>query len=211
MSEQGTSAETRFEGSVAPAFPLALLEAVRSHDHPGEVLEDEDLTVSLPRRLGLTGVIGTQIQRYEAAQRSGGTVRLDDVVNLIRLVMRRPDAQPILIETGQRVARWHFGRSPEFWQKLLHKVPASFALRSARRSAVKLLKSLHAGSRIEAAKPFTIRVHDCLAAEFAEDGTGSALYTGLLEEILVLHTAKSVHVPQPSTTGTVCEWTAVIA
>jgi len=200
MSQQGTSAETRFEGSVAPAFPLALLEAVRSHDHPGEILEDEDLTVSLPRRLGLTCVIGTQIMRYEAAQRSGGSVRLDEVVNLIRLVLRRPDAEPIMVETGQRVARWHFNKTPEAWRKLLRRLPTSFALRSARRAAVNLL--------------FTIRVHGCLAAELGEDGAdgaGCALFTGMLEEILALHTAKAVRMPGPRTNAGVCEWSAPVA
>jgi len=48
---------------VAPLLPLVLLESVRAHDRPREVLEDEDLAASLPRRLGLTGVVETQIPR----------------------------------------------------------------------------------------------------------------------------------------------------
>ena len=57
-------------------LPLAILESVRTHDRPAEVLEDEDLTISLPRRLGLTGVIETQIYRYQAAQKAGAPYRV---------------------------------------------------------------------------------------------------------------------------------------
>ena len=60
--------------AVLAALPLALLQSTRSHDRPGEVLEDEDLSASLPRRLGLSGVIESQIQRYETAARSGKRV-----------------------------------------------------------------------------------------------------------------------------------------
>src|SRR5688500_18887567 len=103
MSQQESVEELRFEGSVAPAFPLALLESVRSHDRPEEVLEEEDLTVSMSRRLGMTGIIGTQIHRYTEAQRAGRSVQLNAVMGLIRLVLRRSDAEPILHDTGQRL------------------------------------------------------------------------------------------------------------
>ncbi|MGH7447075.1 MAG: hypothetical protein ACRELT_05925, partial [Longimicrobiales bacterium] len=115
MSHQEANVKPRLDGSVSAAFPLALLESVRSHDRPGEVLEDEDLTISLPRRLGLTGVIETQIFRYEAAQKAGRDVPLHEVMSLIRLVMRRPDSEPILRETGQRMARWYFRHAPIAW------------------------------------------------------------------------------------------------
>src|SRR5690606_24631288 len=64
--------------TVTPALPLALLEAMRVHDRPREVLEDEDLTISLPRRLGLTGVIESQIHRYEEARRRKQAVPADE-------------------------------------------------------------------------------------------------------------------------------------
>src|SRR5688500_20246318 len=108
MSQQESNTQPRFSGNVAPAFPLALLESVRSHDHPGEILEDEDITLSLPRRFGLTDVVITQILRYEAAQRARRQVRLDDVVSLMRLVMRRPDAEPILAATGPGHGHWRY-------------------------------------------------------------------------------------------------------
>ncbi|MEX0907356.1 MAG: hypothetical protein WD054_03415, partial [Gemmatimonadota bacterium] len=125
MSQQQLRSEPRFEGEVAAAYPIALLESVRSHDRPGEVLEDEQFAESLPRRLGLTGIVETQIRRYEDARRAGRQVQLDEVAGLIRLVLRRPDADAILREAGQRAARWHCRNSPRWWQRLSLRLPAA--------------------------------------------------------------------------------------
>src|SRR5437773_6434490 len=93
---------------VIAALPVALLEATRSHDRPTEVLEDENVTLSLPRRLGLSNVVDTQIRRYEDAVRSGRRIPLDEFTSLLKLVLRRPDAEPILREAGARVAVQRF-------------------------------------------------------------------------------------------------------
>jgi hypothetical protein len=209
MSQHGANAEPRFEGTVAAAFPLALLESVRAHDHPGEVLEDEDLTVSLPRRLGLTGVVETQIQRYEVAQRTGRTIPLGEAMSLFKLVMRRPDAEPILREPGQRVARWTVRNTPSVWVALLHRGPARLALRTARRAAARALRRLRAGSRVDAAKPFTITVADCVTTRIDDSGSGCALFTGMIEEHLLFYTGRTMrvlHASCASEGGSVCEW-----
>jgi hypothetical protein len=206
MSRQEANVKPLSDGRVSAAFPLALLESVRSHDRPGEILEDEDLTISLPRRLGLTGVIETQIFRYEAAQKAGRAVRVDEVMSLIRLVMRRPDAEPILRETGQRMARWHFRHAPALWSRVLHRAPAPLGLRSARR--------LQAGSAINALKPFVIRISDCTAAQLEESGLGCTLVTGLIEEQLLLSTGKPRRVRHTCCLAhgnDLCEWELIEA
>lgn len=209
MSQQRAGAEPVFEGSVAAAFPLALLEAVRAHDRPGEFLEDEDLTISLPRRFGLTGVVGTQIQRYEAAQRAGRAVSLNEVMGLIRLVLRRPDAEAILTDTGRRVARWHFRRTPHMWITALHRAPNVFGMRSARRNTARALRALHAGSTIEVLKPYTVRLRDCKTARLPESPIACALFTGLLEEIVLLYTGRArrvTHTRCIAKGGETCVW-----
>lgn len=208
MSQHPAGMAPPVEGSVPAAFPIALLEAMRSHDRPGEILQDEDVMISLPRRLGLTGVVETQIARYETARRAGRSVRLDEVIGLIRLVMRRPDAEPILRETGQRLARWQFRRTPELWQAILHRAPAAFALRSARRASTRALHAVNAGSHIHTDKPFAITVRDCAVASLPE-GTGCALFGSMFEELLLLYTGQArmvVHVRCDGDQG--CEWTA---
>jgi hypothetical protein len=204
--------EPLFHGAVGASFPLALLQSVRAHDRPGEVLEDEEFSVSLPRRLGLTGVVETQIRRYETAQRAGRPVPLSEAMGLFRLVMRRPDAEPILRETGQRVARWHFRHTPELWRALLHRGPAALALRSARRAALRVLRALNAGTALAAAKPFTITVTDCTMARLPESGTACLLFTGMIEEQILLYTGTArpvVHVQCTAAGAAVCEWAVV--
>jgi hypothetical protein len=202
-------AGTQFTGNVAAAFPLALLESVRSHDRPVEILEDEDLTVSLPRRLGLTGVVETQILRYEAASRSGRQVPLGEAMGLFRLVLRRPDAAAILQETGQRVARWRSGRSG-LWRAFLHRGPARLALRSGRRAIVATLRALLAGDQVTGTRPFTITVRGCTTARLEDSGPACSLFTGMMEEQLFLYTGKShtvVHSGCISQGDPACEWT----
>ena len=208
MSRQEAQVKPRFEGYVSAAFPLALLESIRSHDRPGEVLEDEDLTISLPRRLGLTGVIETQIFRYEAAQKSGRAVPVDEVLSLIRLVMRRPDSEPILRETGQRMARWHFRRAPETWTRMLHRGPARLGLYSARRAASRALRSLEIGE-VATTKPFVIRISGCATAQLDDTGIGCTLPTGIIEEQLLLSTGKPRRVRHTCCLARgddICEW-----
>lgn len=210
MSQFEEGAEPRFEGSVPAAFPLALLQAVRAHDHPGEVLEDEDLMVSLPRRFGLTGVVDTQIRRYESDDRSGRHVGLNEVASLIRLVMRRPDAETILRETGQRFARWRFQRRPKPFVPLLRRGPAALALRSARRAGDRALRSLNAGSTVNAAKPFTLQVTDAITARIDPSTNACTLLTGMMEEQLRLYTGDShtvLHSRCAANGDDLCEWT----
>ena len=212
MSHQEANVKPLLDGTVGAAFPLALLESVRSHDRPGEVLEDEDLTISLPRRLGLTGVIETQIFRYEAAQKAGRDVPLAEVMSLIRLVMRRPDSEPILRETGQRMARWYFRRTPAMLIRILHRAPTRLGLRSARRAAVRALRNLRAGDRIESAGPFTIRLTSSLTAQLDDSGMGCTLVTGLLDEQLLLstgHPRRVRHTCCLARAGERCEWEVV--
>ena len=98
--------EPKPEATIAPALPLALLESIRAHDRPSEVLEDEDLTTSMPRRLGLTDVIDSQIRRYREDGRRG--VPLTEVADLFRLVLRRPDAEAIMRGAGANHRREQF-------------------------------------------------------------------------------------------------------
>jgi len=214
MSHQEANVKPRFEGTVAAAFPLALLESVRAHDRPGEVLEDEDLTVSLPRRLGLTGVIQTPIFHYEAARKAGRAVPLAEVMSLIRLVLRRPDAEPILRETGQRMARWYYRRAPGLWTRILHRAPARLGLRPARRGAARALRTIRLGHSITSTRPFAIRVADCATALLDETGVGCTLPTGIIEEQLLLSTGKPRRVRHTCCLARgddACEWQLVDA
>ncbi len=178
-------------GHVLPAFPLALLERVRAHDRPGEVLEDEDLMLSMPRRLGLTGVVFTQIRRYEEAQRAGRAVPYAEVISLIQLVLRRPDAGAILWETGDIMAQRRLERVPRGFVRLTRVLPGSGA-GSAARVGRRLLRTLSGGGTIQShGRPYRITFSDCPLATLDALGTGCALYTGALQTLLRGYTGKS--------------------
>jgi hypothetical protein len=74
---------------------LRLLEVMRGLDLPTEVLEDEDPTRTMPRRLGLSDVVDRQIRTLREDVRKGVRVSDEEVQGLIRLVVRRPDAEDV--------------------------------------------------------------------------------------------------------------------
>ena len=79
--------------AVPALLPLSLLEAIRNLDTPVEDGLDELAEEIVVRRLGLSPTVAAQIQRYRAAAEREGTVELDEVVSVLRLVGRRPDAR----------------------------------------------------------------------------------------------------------------------
>jgi predicted hydrocarbon binding protein len=198
-------------GYMPPMFPLQLLEAVRAHDRPGEILEDEDVSVSLPRRLGLTGVVDTQIRRYQVARPWRRSVSTAEIQNLVRLVLRRPDAHPILLETGRRLARAHFESAPTGALRIL---PRTARLLAARRAARGLIGSILGGAAVEVQKPLTVRTRATALATLDEDGSACAIVTGLLEELLTLWVGGGDAVAMTacaSRGADSCEWSMVEA
>lgn len=204
--------DTEFEGDVVAAMPLALLESVRTHDRPGEILEDEDLTLSLPRRFGMSDVIRSQIMRYEAAERSGKSVRLSEVLGLVRLVLRRPDAELILRETGGRIAEWRYRRVPGALATLYRKLPLRAALLPTARAARRLFVEFRAGNGVTVHRhPFLVRVTESNSGRVDGGGVTCALFTAALEKHAQLYTRRSwyvVHTHCRAQGGTHCEWQA---
>src|SRR5688572_13059487 len=80
---------------------LALLEGLRDLDRPVEVLDDEDVTLTMPRRFGLSGVVDAQIRRYEREARHGRRVPAAEVEDLMRLATRRGDSEELFTRVGR--------------------------------------------------------------------------------------------------------------
>lgn len=181
-------------------LPLAILESVRDHDRPEELLEDEDLTVSLPRRLGLTGVVESQIYRYRIARRRGETIPFDDVVDLLRLVLRRPDSEPILREAGHEVARQH-GRKPLSRVVAFGRfLPRALSSRIARRHVRRLIRRIGGGVRFRVTRnPFRVESVDPVTARADRLGVACVLYAAAIEEAVQQSTGK-----QPAVEHTAC-------
>jgi predicted hydrocarbon binding protein len=194
-------------GYVVPVLPLALLEAVRSHDHPQEVLEDENLAHSLPRRLGLSDVVLTQIRRYEGEVQAGRRVPLSELMDLLRLVLRRPDAAEVLMDAGRDVARRRFEKVSKTSIRLHRVLPLALALPGVRRAVRKLLRSMAGNARITARNPLVISMGNSPTGRL--DGTACVLYTGAIEELARLYVGKErrvVHSRCSARGDALCEW-----
>ena len=198
-------------GSVTALLPLSLLEAVRAHDRPDEVIEDEQFAISLPRRLGLTGVVDNQIRQYETASRSGRMVSMEEFVSLIKLVMKRPDAEAILRDTGHRMAENHFGKVANSYVRALRLLPKGLMARAFRRSAQKLLKQMAGDAEIEVnGRPPAARIQPNSLAAQEPVGLACALYGATLQHLAHLYTGSAVedaHTRCSTNASPACEWT----
>jgi hypothetical protein len=192
-------------------LPLAILESVRHHDRPAEVLEDEDLAASLPRRLGLTGVVDSQIHRYREAQKRSERVSADQVADLLRLVLRRPDSEPILREAGYAIAD-HHARKPLYRIAALGRVlPRPLASRIARRSVQRLLRHIGGGVPLRVTRePFHVQLDHPVTARVDRWGVACILYSAAIERAVQHATGTPPHV-QHTTCETrddpTCTWT----
>lgn len=198
------------EATIEPWLPLALLESVRAHDRPREVLEDEDLAASLPRRLGLTGVIEAQIRRYREATRRGREVPVDEVVDLIRLVLRRPDADPILREAGIQLAERQFKRLPPPSASLIGVLPRAARKALLKRAGKRLLKRIAGPARIHLDDwPERARVTDSMLVGIEPGRSACTLYAAALEHLITLYLgqrAQATHIRCAEHAHDSCEW-----
>lgn len=193
-----------------PDLPLAILESVRHHDRPMEVLEDEDLTASLPRRLGLTGVVESQIHRYRIARKRRERVSAEDVADLLRLVMRRPDCEPILREAGHDLARHHHRKILYRLSALARGLPEGIGSWVAQRSVNALMRRIGGPGFRTRRHPFRVEGHGVVTALADPHGVACVLYAAAVEEAYHQATGRRPAVTHPECEakgGERCLWT----
>lgn len=199
-AQESDDAAADFPGDFHADLPLAILESVRQHDRPSEVLEDEDLSASLPRRLGLTGVVDNQIQRYRTARKRGERISGQDMASLLRLVLRRPDGEAILKEAGREVARLH-GRKPLYRLAGAARIlPSAISSRIAKRTVRRLMRRIGGGAALKVTRtPFRVRLNDPITSRDSV-GLGCVLYSAAIEEAVQHATGR-----RPAVQHTECE------
>lgn len=159
---------------VRPIVALTLLETLRVRDRPEEFLMQEDPSVTLPRRLGLSTVVRSQIDRYERAVKTRELLREDEVAPLVALVLRRDDARDVLESVGRRLAADCVGRLG--WQRAL---PRALRMGEARRKVGKALRTLFPGLRTRSNRETVVLTgsdHFCIRA--APGGEACAVVGG---------------------------------
>jgi predicted hydrocarbon binding protein len=200
---------------VAPFVPLLLLETLRDMDRPEEVLEGEDLTTSMPRRFGLNDVVYMQIHRFREALRRGRPQTASEVENLIRLVIRRPDAEEIFEEAGRRVAGHAWEQRAGMYRRTVRVLPRALALRSAQRALRRLFRQVEDGARTRVSRgPLAVRVSDPLTVGGDPGGAACTFYTGMIAETVQRYTGRDVRPEHPhcqARGAAQCEWTVAPA
>jgi hypothetical protein len=182
---------------------LRLLEVMRDQDVPPEVLQDEDPTVTLPRRLGLSDVVGRQIRTYREDVRRGARLSDGELRDLLRLVIRRPDAAEIFFRVGESLA----GDEPAGWRRFL---PQRVALALARTRVQRRLKFLFGRSMGGFGRgSFSVEGRALLFIQADPAGHACALLSGLCKGSLERATGRKAVVTHSlcqSRRDALCRW-----
>ncbi len=154
---------------------LSLLEALRDQDLPAEILDDENVSITMPRRLGLSGVVDTQIRRYREEVRRRRRVPDAEVRDLMRLVVRRPDSEDVFLRVGEDLNRGERGPG---WPAILPKgIQRRIVLRRIRRR----LRWLFGRRLVNASRtPFVLRATDPLFIDGDPGGDACQIVTGIV-------------------------------
>jgi hypothetical protein len=156
------------------------LEVIRALDLPTEVLNAEDPTRTMPRRLGLSDVVDQQIRSFREQVRKRERITDEQARALFHLVLRRPDSEEAFHQVGDLLTG---DRKPLRGLRRFYPEQARFSL--ARREIGKGIKSL-LGRPIGgfAHGPFTLEARGHFLLEMDPGGDACALITGYAESIL---------------------------
>jgi hypothetical protein len=200
-----TGAEAR---RVQAVVALRLLEVIRDQDLPGEILEDEDPSRTLPRRFGLSDVVERQIRTYKGDARR--RVRLSDaeVGDLFRFVIRRPDGDRVFEQVGRLLAT---SDRPRRWSRILPR-RAQFAM--ARSQIRRRLKKLFGRTIGGFGKgPFVMEGRALFFIASDPGGDACHLLSGFCSEVIeqtLGGTVRVVHALCQARGDDVCRWEAEV-
>ncbi|MBI4540114.1 MAG: hypothetical protein HY704_11470 [Gemmatimonadetes bacterium] len=194
------------DGRISPVVALALLEVMRAQDLPDEVLAEEDLTETLPRRLGLNDVIDASIRRYRKGAGRLRRVRAGEIRDLIQLVLRRPDCRDLFYRAGRRLAG-----DPSPSARVVRALPQRAAVAVARRrSRARVARLLGRPAPLAEGDLFGLVGRDLITARSDPSGQACALLTGLFDELLERYTGqplRAVHEECEALGQSRCAWT----
>jgi hypothetical protein len=170
--------------TVAALIPLSLLEALRNLDTPVEDGMDELAEEIVVRRLGLSPTVAAQIQRYRQSAERGGTVDTDEVLSVLRLVGRRPDAPLVFADAGRRAARYAARGRARPARTLARMSPAGVAHRLALRSVARLARTVFDGELNQRDRTLEITMTEPLSIVAMPGGEACLLYGSAYLELL---------------------------
>lgn len=163
---------------VAAQVAASLLEALRAVDRPGEMLENEIIARTIPRRFGLSEVVERQIELYQEYARQGRKLTNEELAEFINLVKKRPDAARVFFEMGAHLASEHLP-SRRRW------LPRSRRLIQVKRAIERTLARLF-GQRVGGfvSGPFSLEVSASPFVQLDSSGDACELITGFCQRAL---------------------------
>ena len=105
MPTISTSMDVNPAQPVHAIIPLAVLETMRHLDAPAPEAPTEYQAELSTKRLGTSGTVAAQIERFEALARRNARVDAGEVAGLLRLAGRRGDASLVFANAGRRAAQ----------------------------------------------------------------------------------------------------------
>lgn len=193
---------------VQAVVALRLLEVLRDRDLPGEFLKDEDPTRTMPRRFGLSDVVERQIRTYRASARKGVRLSEEEVGDLFRLVIRRPDGDEVFKQLGMLLA------TPDRSRPWIRFVPKRGQFAFARSLARRKLRKLFGRSVGGFARgSFVIEGRSLLFIRSDPGGDACHLLSGFCQEVIdrnVRGTVRVDHALCESRGDELCRWQAEI-
>ena len=185
---------------------LTLFEVIRHQDSPDEVLEEEDPSVTMPRKLGLSEVVEARIRHAREDVKRGLRISDDEFRDLVHLVIRRPDSEEVFRLIGVRLSGGTSVRPRKRWRVL----PSRLRYAVARRAVMRSLKSLF-GRRVGGFAPgrFTMEGRSLLFIQSDPGGDACALVSGFCGPVLqrtIGIRASVSHVACESRGDPVCRW-----
>lgn len=170
--------------TVAALIPLSLLEALRNLDTPVEDGMDELAEEIAVRRLGLSPTVAAQIQRYRQSAERGGKVDSDEVLSVLRLVGRRPDASLIFADAGRRAARYAARARGASSLTLARMSPRGVARRIVLRSVTRLARTFFDGEVSDQSPDVEVRMGSSLSIVALPGGEACLFYGSAYLELL---------------------------
>ena len=164
---------------VKAVVALRLLEVMRDMDLPIELLGDENPTLTIPRRFGLSDVVERQIRKYREDTQNRVRISDEEVQGLLRFVVRRPDGPQVFYTVGRLLGRVQKGP----W--LIGHLPKGIQYRVVRRRVRRLLVRLFGRTIVGFAQGhFVIEGRSSLLVQADPGGGACQLLSGLSEEVI---------------------------
>lgn len=189
---------TTSRDAVDSAVGVVLLEALRSTDTPPETLEAEDFSQSLPRRLGLSGVIERQIERYTRLEEDGEGLDPSAAEDLFRLISRRDDSRDVFRRAGRDLARRELESRGIGSKALAWTGPSVLTHWLALRAAARLARRVSPSGSVRTERnPPSLIVEDCLPARACRGRDGCQLLARGLQTFLEAYAGSEARVVHP--------------